>query len=564
MVQQLKTIEGLRCCLAAWRQPIGEGDDSAIASVGLVPTMGALHGGHLSLIRRARQENDRVVVSIFINPLQFGPQEDLAQYPRPLEQDLAQCAAAGVDAVFLPSPAVLYGSDQPDAQQLTQVIPPPALTQHLCGAHRPGHFQGVTTVVTKLLNLVQPQRAYFGQKDAQQLVILQRLVADLNLPVAVVGCPIVRETDGLALSSRNQYLSAQQRQQALTLYQGLQAAKEAFDQGERRAATLVGIVQTTLAHQPALQPQYVELVHPHTLQPLEVIQTAGLLAIAAHVGTTRLIDNLLLQSRQPIIAIDGPAGAGKSTVARLVADDLELLYLDSGAMYRAVTWRVLQAAVDPTDEVAVAELLGNCDIQLAAGDRLPTGQPGPSRVWVNGEEVTQAIRTAEVTAHVSTIAAQPMVRQVLLQTAAAVWTRGRRCHGRARYWHPCFPPGRVEGVSHRLGAGASPATTAGSGGSKPAHRQFGEVGKGHRRSRSSGQHPPGSPAAQGGGCHRTGDRWPHHRPSGGQNCQPVPATAQQLIARNSREHGLHPRRDAVNGAGFRARVFIQTTGTVYR
>jgi pantoate ligase/cytidylate kinase len=414
MVQQLKTIEGLRCCLAAWRQPIGEGDDSAIASVGLVPTMGALHGGHLSLIRRARQENDRVVVSIFINPLQFGPQEDLAQYPRPLEQDLAQCAAAGVDAVFLPSPAVLYGRDQPDAQQLTQVIPPPALTQHLCGAHRPGHFQGVTTVVTKLLNLVQPQRAYFGQKDAQQLVILQRLVVDLNLPVAVVGCPIVRETDGLALSSRNQYLSAQQRQQALTLYQGLQAAKEAFDQGERRAATLVGIVQTTLAHQPALQPQYVELVHPHTLQPLEVIQTAGLLAIAAHVGTTRLIDNLLLQSRQPIIAIDGPAGAGKSTVARLVADDLELLYLDSGAMYRAVTWRVLQAAVDPADEVAVAELLGDCDIQLAAGDRLPTGQPGPSRVWVDGEEVTQAIRTAEVTSHVSTIAAQPMVRQVLL------------------------------------------------------------------------------------------------------------------------------------------------------
>lgn len=414
-MQQLKTIEGLQCCLATWRQPVGEGESAAIAVVGLVPTMGALHAGHLSLIHRARQESDRVVVSIFVNPLQFGPQEDLAQYPRPLAQDLAQCEAAGVDAVFLPSPDALYGADSPDAQQLTQVVPPPDLIQHLCGAHRPGHFQGVTTVVTKLLNLVQPQRVYFGQKDAQQLVILQRLVADLNLPVTVVGCPIVRETDGLALSSRNRYLSPEQRQQALVLPQSLQAAQVAFDQGERRADALLTIVQATLAQQPTVQPQYVELVHPYTLQPLEVVQTAGLLAIAAHVGTTRLIDNLMLQSRQPIIAIDGPAGAGKSTVARLVADDLALLYLDSGAMYRAVTWRVLQAAVDPADEVAVAELLGDCDMQLAAGDRLPTGQPGPSRVWVNGEEVTQAIRTAEVTAHVSTVAAQPMVRQVLLQ-----------------------------------------------------------------------------------------------------------------------------------------------------
>lgn len=413
-MQRLTTIEGLRCCLAAWRQPTGDSAYPEIASVGLVPTMGALHAGHLSLIHRARQESDRVVVSIFVNPLQFGPQEDLAQYPRPLEQDLAQCEAAGVDAVFCPSPAQLYGAEQPDSRALTQVSPPPDLVQGLCGAHRPGHFPGVTTVVTKLLNLVQPQRAYFGQKDAQQLAILRRLVADLNLPVTVVGCPIVREADGLALSSRNQYLSPTERQQARVLSQGLQAAQAAFDQGERQATALIAAVQGQLATAPEVKPQYVELVHPATLQPLARVRSAGLLAIAAHVGRTRLIDNVVLRSRQPIIAIDGPAGAGKSTVARLVADDLGLLYLDSGAMYRAVTWRVLQAGVDPADEVAVAELLGTCEIKLAAGDRRRDGQPSPSRVWVNGQEVTQAIRTAEVTGQVSTVAAQPMVRQVLL------------------------------------------------------------------------------------------------------------------------------------------------------
>jgi pantoate ligase/cytidylate kinase len=413
-MQKLTTIEGLRCCLATWRQIPAHHPDPAIATVGLVPTMGALHDGHLSLIRRARQQSDRVIVSIFVNPLQFGPQEDLAQYPRSLAADLAQCEAAGVDAVFVPSPALLYGSDSPEAHQLTQVMPPPSLVQTLCGPHRPGHFAGVATVVTKLLGLVQPQRAYFGRKDAQQLAIVKRLVADLNLPVTVVGCPIVREADGLALSSRNQYLSAEERVQALSLSRGLRAAQAQFDQGERRATMLVAAVQAQLAIAPPLQPQYVELVHPDTLQPLERVETAGLLAIAAQVGRTRLIDNVLLRSRQPIIAIDGPAGAGKSTVARLVADALGLLYLDSGAMYRAVTWQVLTAGVDPKDEVAVAELLGHCEIQLGASDRQANGQPGPSRVWVNGEEVTRAIRTAEVTGQVSTVAAQPMVRQVLL------------------------------------------------------------------------------------------------------------------------------------------------------
>lgn len=385
--------------------------------------MGALHGGHLSLIQRARQENDRVIVSIFVNPLQFGPGEDLDRYPRPLTKDLAQCEATGVDAVFCPSPAVLYGAASPDAATLTQVVPPPALIRHLCGPHRPGHFAGVTTVVTKLLALMQPTRAYFGQKDAQQRVILQQLVADLNLPVTVVGCAIVREADGLALSSRNQYLTPEERAQATALHQGLQAAERAFEQGERQADQLLKQVTGALAAAPLVQPQYVELVDPQTLAPLKTLQGTGLLAIAAHLGKTRLIDNLVLRSRQPIIAIDGPAGAGKSTVARLVAEELGLLYLDSGAMYRAVTWRVLQAGIDPSDEVAVAELLSDCDIRLGANPS-QGGQPSPSRVWVNEEEVTQAIRTPTVTAQVSTVAAQPMVRQVLLRQQQAYGEAG--------------------------------------------------------------------------------------------------------------------------------------------
>jgi len=421
-VKVLKTIEGLRSCLAIWRQPSAD-DYPAIASVGLVPTMGALHPGHMSLIHRARQENDRVVVTIFVNPLQFSPNEDLEAYPRNFDQDVAKCEAAAVDAVFCPLPRTLYGQDQPDSAALTQVVPTPAMMAHLCGPHRPGHFPGVTTVVAKLLNLVTPERAYFGRKDAQQLAIIKRMASDLNWPITVVGCPIVREPDGLAYSSRNQYLAADERQQAATLYRGLKAAKDVFMQGERQAQGLIGAVKQTLSQVPAIQVQYIELVHPETLQLVEQIKTVGLLAIAAYLGKTRLIDNILLRSRQPIVAIDGPAGAGKSTVARLVADKLGLMYLDSGAMYRAVTWRVLQLGIAPADEVAVAEILADCQIRLAS-ESGQDGKVGVTRVWVNDQEVTQAIRSPEVTRQVSTVAAQPAVREVLLQQQQAYGEQG--------------------------------------------------------------------------------------------------------------------------------------------
>ncbi|NEP19126.1 MAG: bifunctional pantoate--beta-alanine ligase/(d)CMP kinase [Leptolyngbya sp. SIO4C1] len=400
----LTTIEGLRC----WRT-------QQTGSVGFVPTMGALHTGHLSLIERARAENQWVIVSIFVNPLQFGPSEDLDRYPRPLEKDRALCEAAGADAIFVPTSSVLYGQLQPAPATLMQVVPPAAMLEVLCGPFRPGHFQGVATVVTKLLNLVQPDHAYFGQKDAQQLAILRRLADDLNLSVKIIGCPIVRELDGLALSSRNQYLDGQARQQAAILYRGLSAAKAKFAAGARSQRELVQAVQTVVKAEPAVQLEYVELVHPLTLTPLDAIETIGMLAVAAQLGNTRLIDNVTLRSRRPIIAIDGPAGAGKSTVARRLARQLGLLYLDTGAMYRALTWFVLSQGADPQEQVAVAELLSRCDIRLTTQAAGEAGRSLPQQVWVNGQEVTEAIREPEVTAQVSAVAAQAAVREALVQ-----------------------------------------------------------------------------------------------------------------------------------------------------
>jgi pantoate ligase / CMP/dCMP kinase len=409
-VRVLKTVEGLTCYLSQQRQSPGDRP-----TVGLVPTMGSLHQGHLSLVERARQDNDLVIVSIFLNPLQFAPGEDLARYPQAPSQDLQLCEQSGVQAVFMPTAQALYGLSDPQSGALTQVIPPPAMMAVLCGAHRPGHFEGVATVVTKLLSLVAPDRAYFGRKDAQQLAILKRLVQDLNLPGQLIGCPTVREPSGLAMSSRNAYLSDREWHQAIALYEGLLAAQDCFKTGARAADVLIAAVRQRLAQTPEVVPQYVELVHPDTLRPLEKIDSIGLLAVAAHLGKTRLIDNIVLRHRQPILAIDGPAGAGKSTVARQVAQRLHLLYLDSGAMYRALTWKVLQQGLDLSDEVAIAELIQDCEIRLAPSGDDPAFAAYPSRLWLNDQEVTQRIRSSEVTQHVSTLAAQPMVRQMLLK-----------------------------------------------------------------------------------------------------------------------------------------------------
>lgn len=401
------TVAALRCYLELRRKEQKSMGRSAISAIGLVPTMGALHVGHLSLIERARQENGTVIVSTFVNPLQFGPKEDFQSYPRTLESDRILCAQAGVDAIFAPTAKEL-GAEQ-GLHSLSQVVPPASMTEVLCGKSRPGHFQGVATIVTKLFNLVQPDKAYFGQKDGQQLAIIRRLVQDLNLPSEIVGCPTVREPSGLAMSSRNQYLTPEQKEQATVLYRSLQQAEIAFKAGERLAVNLLAIVRQELAIISAVE--YVELVEPNTLMPLEKIEDKGMLAIASRIGAARLIDNIVLNSRQPIVAIDGPAGAGKSTVARQVAAALDLVYLDTGAMYRALTWLVLESGIDLNDLPAIAELASSCQIQLASS----TGLDNPVRVWINEREVTQDIRSLEVTAHVSQVASQSAVRQELLR-----------------------------------------------------------------------------------------------------------------------------------------------------
>ena len=260
--------------------------------VGLVPTMGFLHEGHLSLVRQARQHCASVVVSIFVNPTQFGPNEDLAQYPRDLEHDKALLAREDVHVVWTPLPEHMY----PPGFQTW--VTAGEITKTLEGVVRPGHFQGVTTVVAKIFNAVQPDRAYFGQKDAQQVTVIRRMTLDLNFPIEIIVCPTVREVDGLAMSSRNSYLHSDERKAATALYRSLSAAKEAFKDGERDASKLRKIMEDILASEPLARPQYVSCANPLTLQELDEVDDQALFSMAVYVGKTRLIDNFLVQQEK--------------------------------------------------------------------------------------------------------------------------------------------------------------------------------------------------------------------------------------------------------------------------
>jgi pantoate--beta-alanine ligase len=258
------------------------------ARLGFVPTMGALHAGHLSLVRAAHEQCDSVAVSIFVNPAQFAPHEDLDQYPRSLERDRELLEKEGVDLLFVPSNQEMY---PPGSSAWVQVD---GLSDKLCGQSRPGHFRGVTTVVAKLFHIVQPDCAFFGQKDAAQLAIIRRMVRDLHMPVEIVACLIVREADGLAMSSRNTYLDHQQRKAAPALYRSLMRVQRDFGAGERNAARLIGAGKGTISAEPSVRLDYFEIVDPQTLDPLTEVDRPALVAVAAFVGTTRLIDNLAL------------------------------------------------------------------------------------------------------------------------------------------------------------------------------------------------------------------------------------------------------------------------------
>ena len=257
--------------------------------IGFVPTMGYLHEGHLSLVRKCRQENSFCVVSIFVNPLQFGPTEDLAAYPRDLDRDKALLEKEGVDLLFVPTEQDMYHPDFSTSVKETK------LSRYMCGAFRLGHFDGVCTVVLKLFNIVQPKRAYFGEKDYQQLQVLRRMVRDLNVPVEVVGCPIVRDHDGLALSSRNVYLTKEQRQEALRIPKALEEAERLFKEGERRASVLEAKMREVLSAGKGLKVQYIEIRDADNLEEVEEIKGRVVVALAVYVGKARLIDNKILE-----------------------------------------------------------------------------------------------------------------------------------------------------------------------------------------------------------------------------------------------------------------------------
>ncbi|MGN0344977.1 MAG: pantoate--beta-alanine ligase [Lachnospiraceae bacterium] len=279
-MQIATTINEVRTQVKAWKK---EG-----CSVGFVPTMGYLHEGHGSLISRARKENDKVVVSIFVNPMQFGPGEDLESYPRDLDKDSAYCESLGADLIFHPEPEEMY------TDGFCSYVDMSVLTEELCGLSRPVHFRGVCTVVNKLFNIVQPDRAYFGQKDAQQLAIIGRMVQDLNMDLEIIGCPIVREEDGLAKSSRNTYLSAEERQAALVLSKAVKLGQELVAGGETDAKKIISEMSALIEKEPLARIDYVKAVDGLTMQQIDTVKSPMLVALAVYIGKTRLIDNFMI------------------------------------------------------------------------------------------------------------------------------------------------------------------------------------------------------------------------------------------------------------------------------
>lgn len=275
----VSTIKEVREYVNTWKK---EGN-----TVGFVPTMGYLHEGHMSLVNAAG-ENDKVVVSIFVNPMQFGPNEDLASYPRDLERDAKMCEEHGVDLIFHPTPEEMYEDN------FYSYVDMNTLTEELCGLTRPVHFRGVCTVVTKLFNIVLPDKAYFGQKDAQQLAVIKRMVKDLNMPLEIIGCPIVREADGLAKSSRNTYLSEKERKAALVLSRSIFLGKEMAEQGEADAAKIVAAMTEEISKEPLAKIDYVKAVSMDNMQQIKTMEGSVLIAIAVYIGKTRLIDNFMI------------------------------------------------------------------------------------------------------------------------------------------------------------------------------------------------------------------------------------------------------------------------------
>ncbi len=366
--------------------------------------MGSLHKGHSSLISAPKNiklnKPFKVITSIFINPLQFGKNEDFEKYPRTIDKDCEVAEEAGASAIWAPSFEDIFPGG---LSNTCQVKAPSDLQKYLCGFHRNGHFDGVATVVTRLLSLVRPEILILGEKDWQQLIILRKLISDLGLPIKVLSVATVRDENGIPYSSRNNYLTKSEKKNLIFFSQTLKNTNKKFKlEGKLNNTELKNEL---IKHD--LKVEYIEAVDPFTLQPTNAIKNHTLLAAAVRCGNTRLIDHTFLMTRKPVVAIDGPAGAGKSTVTKLFAKRLQLIYLDTGSMYRAVTWLIQKENIDPNDEQRIRKLLENLQLELKFSDS------GNQIIIINKLDATDAIREQTVTNLVSTIASNVDVRKAL-------------------------------------------------------------------------------------------------------------------------------------------------------
>jgi len=388
-----------------WRRNINSG-------INFIPTMGNLHDGHVKLISTAKNDNSNInLVSIFVNPLQFDNKFDLENYPKTIDNDIKISFANGADAIFIPSTEDIYPPNNKNIQLLKASI---ELSSTLCGLNRIGHFDGVCTVVYRLLNLIKPKNIYLGEKDWQQLLILKNLVLTKKLNVAIKSIPTQRDFDGIPLSSRNVNLSKNERKLIKIFSNELLEAKKNFQQEKK--ISLKEIIKKLSAEKISIE--YLEHLHPHTLQKARFEDNISLLAGAIRCGKTRLIDHVFLMKRRPIIAIDGPAGAGKSTVTKLIAKKLELLYLDTGAMYRALSWLLKKQNIDYKKEQKLQQTLKNISIVFKSNENLLQD------VFINNYCVTEEIRSQEISSIVSKISSIKEVRKFLVEEQRKIGESG--------------------------------------------------------------------------------------------------------------------------------------------
>jgi len=380
-----------------------------------IPTMGGLHPGHQYLIQKAKERktntNQIILVSIFVNPLQFSKGEDFKKYPRNINRDAELAFSAGADAIWAPDYDEVFPGGE-DSHFKIEV--PKTLHNQLCGAERKGHFDGVATVIIRLIKIIQPKKLILGEKDWQQLIIIRKLFQELSIPVKIESYSTQRDQSGFAYSSRNSYLSDSERVNAQSLPNAIKEAKTEFD--KRKVINLTKIA--SIFKENNLKIEYLKIVDPFSLKETENINRLCLLAAAVKCGSTRLIDHTFLMQRKPIIAIDGPAGAGKSTVTKAFAKKLGFIYLDTGAMYRAVTWLIISNSIDPNDQAEIKNILQDSKLEFKTSSFVE------QKIFINNIDVTEKIRSPQVTSMVSEIAKQQFVRELLTRKQKVIGNNG--------------------------------------------------------------------------------------------------------------------------------------------